>query len=74
MSVACEEFIVVFVGGGPPTGVFVIDICIGAHDVEWHNGHHAVWHYGTGVCGSEISGSDEWIDGSGIVIGSCSVE
>ena len=57
-----EELVVEFVGGRPPAGILVVEVLVGAHDVERDDGHHAVRQDGAGVRGSEVGGSDEGVD------------
>ena len=58
---AREEFVVVFVGRGPPAGVLVVDVLLRPHDVERNHRHHPVRRDGPGVRGPEVRSPDERI-------------
>ena len=58
---AREEFVVVFVGRGPPAGVLVVDVLLRPHDVERNHRHHPVRRDRTGVRGPEVRSPDERI-------------
>ena len=59
---AREEFVVVFVGRGPPAGVLVVDVLLRPHDVERNHRHHPVRRDGPGVRGPEVRSPDERVD------------
>ena len=59
---AREEFVVVFVGRGPPAGVLVVDVLLRPHDVERNHRHHPVRRDRTGVRGPEVRSPDERVD------------
>ena len=63
-----EEPVVELVGRRPPARILVIEVRVGAHDVERHDGHHAVGQNCPGIRRSEVGGSDEGVDpGSGFL-------